>query len=105
MNTSEPSGHGYRETHSQPQDDLRVYGDEISLRPLFRALWTYRRLIAASVSGTLLVFSLWAFVTYAFQPVERRATLEFQLLSLGHSRMSIRTVCLSQPPRSLELRY
>lgn len=83
MNTSEPSGVEHERTHSEPVVERRVYGDEISFRPLILALWGYRRVIAVCVGGAFLAVSLWAIVSYAFQPVERRSTLEFRLLFDG----------------------
>ena len=69
---------------SRPSDPTDgIYGDEISLWPLVRTLWSYRRIIIASVSAILLVFLLWGFTTYTFQPVERRASVGFRLLFDG----------------------
>ena len=64
-----------------PTDD--VYEDEISLGPLIRTLWSYRRVTVVSVSGIFAMFLLWGLGTYLFQPAERQASLEFRLIFDG----------------------
>src|SRR5688500_17765659 len=67
---------------SDPAED----DTEISLRPLFRVLWSYRRAIAAIVSGVAIVFAIGALGVYLRQPAERQATLEFRLAFSGAER-------------------
>jgi hypothetical protein len=56
-----------------------IYEEGISLRPLVRTLWGYRRVMAAAVSVTLLTFLLGSLGWYLWQPSERRASIEFRL--------------------------
>jgi hypothetical protein len=64
---------GYRSELSQ----------EISLKPLVRILWSYRRVIAASISIILIVFLVGGLGAYLFLPAERQASLEFRILFEG----------------------
>src|SRR5438552_1153261 len=59
---------------------------EISLKPLFLTIWAYRRVIAASVSATLIIFVLVTLGLYLLQPAERRATLPFRLVFDGANK-------------------
>src|SRR5438093_5819966 len=59
------------------------YPDVISLKPLVRVLWSYRRVIAASVSAILIVFLVVVIGLYLFMPFERQASVQFQVLFDG----------------------
>ena len=77
MTTNELDGdRGRAISRSGPTDG--AYDDEISLWPLIRVVWGYRAVIAASVSVALLLFLVWGFSTYAFQPSQRTAGMEFR---------------------------
>jgi hypothetical protein len=67
-------------------DRAYYYDDEISLQPLIWTLWGYRRLIAAAVSGIVILYALVALVAYLRQPVERHVSVEFRLLFDGADR-------------------
>jgi hypothetical protein len=57
--------------------------DSVSLAPLVRTLWGYRRLMLSILAGTALlcvVFGLWSYVA---RPAERHASLEFRLAFEG----------------------
>jgi len=59
------------------------YDDEISLEPLVRVLWSYRRVLAAAAATVAVLFALGALGLYLTQPAEQKASLEFQLLFEG----------------------
>jgi hypothetical protein len=84
--TTEDSRSGRHDATDPPNRTADVYEEEFSLLPLGRTLWSYRRVIVIAVSGILFVFLLWGFATYAFQPVEQRASLEFRLIFEGADR-------------------
>ena len=85
MTTDDPRG-GRHDASRPPYPADEVYDDEISLRPLVRTLWSYRRVIVASVSAILIVFLVWGLGTYVSQPAERQASLEFRLIFDGADR-------------------
>ncbi len=61
-------------------------GAEISLKPFFRILWSYRRVIAVLISIIITVLTLGALGVYLFQPTERQTSLEFRLHFEGADR-------------------
>lgn len=71
----------------QERDDLRdEVDDELSLQPVLRTLWSYRRTMQMAFSVTLLVCILAALFAYAWAPTERVASLGFQLTFEGADR-------------------
>ena len=67
--------------HVEPVAD--VYDEEISLQPLLRTMWLYRRVINFAVAGVMGIFVVAIVAAYVFLPVERSGTLEFRLLFDG----------------------
>ena len=59
------------------------YDDEISLEPLFGILWSYRRVLAASVGALVVLFVLGTLRMYLIHPADRHASLEFRLVFDG----------------------
>jgi hypothetical protein len=60
--------------------------DSVSLAPLVRTLWGYRRLMLPILAGTAVlcvIFGLWFYVA---RPAERHASLEFRLVFEGADR-------------------
>ena len=78
----DPRG-GPHDSGRLPYPAAAVGDDEISLRPLFRTLWGYRRVIAASVGAVFIGVLFWALASYVYQPTEQRASLEFRLIFDG----------------------
>lgn len=72
--------HEPRESNHPFVDD-----DEISLDPLFRILWSYRKPIAAAVGTIVVVFVLAALHTYVTRTVQR-ASVEFRVPFEGTGR-------------------
>ena len=66
---------------SAPFDD-----DEISLEPLFRILWSYRRPIWAAVGVAVVLFVLVVLHLLYGRPYEQRANVEFRVLFEGADR-------------------
>jgi hypothetical protein len=54
--------------------------EQISIKPLIRTLWSYRVIIAASVSLIFTIFIPIALWLYVNQPSERQASIEFRVL-------------------------
>ena len=59
--------------HIEPVTDAS--DDEISLQPLLRSIWSYRRVIGGVVAGVVAAFVVAALVAYAIVPVERMGSL------------------------------
>jgi hypothetical protein len=71
---------------SQEPDALRAPDaddDEISLRPYFATLWSYRRFMGIALLVVFVLFLLGAMASYLSAPSERNATIEFRLLFDG----------------------
>lgn len=68
---------------SRPSPPIDPHDDEFSLEPLFRTLWGYRRFIAATIAGVMVLFAVVLFGLYLRSPVERLATVQFRLLFDG----------------------
>lgn len=60
----------------------RTY-DEVSLRPYFETLWSYRRLIAASVVGAATFYLVGVLLVFLVSPTERLSSVPFRLLFDG----------------------
>jgi len=58
---------------------MESYDDEISLLPLIRTLWGYRRFIGAALGAIVILYLMAAVTAYLRQPAERHASLEFRL--------------------------
>lgn len=77
-------GRSHAGRHVEQIADL--YEDEISLQPLFRSIWLYRRVIGGVVAGVMACFVVAALAAFVFLPVERLGMLEFRLLFVGADR-------------------
>ena len=85
MNRDEPRDErAYAGRRVEPVAD--VYDDEISLQPLLRTMWSYRRVVSLAVAGVMGIFVVAMLAAYVFQAVERLGTLEFRLLFEGASQ-------------------
>ena len=85
MNRDEPRDErSYAGRRVEPVAD--VYDDEISLQPLLRTMWSYRRVVSLAVAGVMGIFVVAMLAAYVFQAVERLGTLEFRLLFEGASQ-------------------
>ena len=85
MNRDEPRDErSYAGRHVEPV--AGVYDDEISLQPLLKTLWSYRRVINLAVAGVMGIFVVAMLAAYVFQVAERLGTVEFRLLFEGASQ-------------------
>lgn len=57
--------------------------DEVSLRPYFETLWSYRRVIAAWVVGVATFYVVGVLVVFLISPAERLSSVPFRLLFDG----------------------
>jgi hypothetical protein len=57
--------------------------DEISLKPYFETLWSYRRVIAAWVVGTITLYLVGVLLVFLLAPAERLSSVPFRLLFDG----------------------
>ena len=71
---------------SGPPNRTDDYEDALLLRPIFDALWSYRRVILLSVGALVAVLSVRAFWVYVSQAEEQLASLEFRLTFDGAER-------------------
>jgi hypothetical protein len=72
---------------NEERDDLRAEVDEaLSLQPVLRTLWSYRRVIELSLAVVVLCCVVVALFAYAWAPKERIASLGFQLAFEGADR-------------------
>ena len=67
----------------QPYAKDDVDDDEISLQPLVRGIWLYRRVISGVVAGVMMAFAVASLVAYVRMPAERMGILGFRLLFEG----------------------
>jgi hypothetical protein len=72
---------------SEERDDPRDgFDDELSLQPVLRTLWSYRRTMQLAFAATVLTCVAAAILAYTLAPSERVASLSFQLLFEGADR-------------------
>ena len=58
-------------------------GEDISLLPVLRVLWAYRRTIVAALALTVIAFAIGMAVLYARTPKETLASIHFRLTFEG----------------------
>src|SRR5689334_2215869 len=57
--------------------------DEVSLKPYFETLWSYRGVIAASVVGAATFYLVGVLLLFLISPTERLSSVPFRLLFDG----------------------
>jgi len=56
---------------------------EISLKPYFVTLWSYRRVIAAAIGSVTMLYLVGVLLVFLFSPAERFGSMQFRLLFEG----------------------
>ena len=79
--SSSAGGRGHMTTRSG--DEPEHADDEISLKPYFETLWSYRRVIAASVVGAVSLYLVTVLLVFLVAPTERLGSIQFRLLFPG----------------------
>jgi len=64
-------------------DEPDYTDDEVSLKPYFETLWSYRRVIAATVGGVVTLYLVGVLLVLLIAPVERVGSVQFRLLFEG----------------------
>ena len=64
-------------------DEPDYTDDEVSLKPYFETLWSYRRVIAAAVGGVVTLYLVGVLLVLLIAPVERVGSVQFRLLFEG----------------------
>jgi hypothetical protein len=78
--------HEEHETFDPQRDRRWVEDDAISLTAMIATIWRYRKTVAGTIAGILLLFLFAAAGLFLLAPAERVATMQFRLLFDGADR-------------------